>query len=451
MALGQPKSQPNRGALDRCFGLSVQGTNVRREVAAGLATFMTMAYIVFVNPVILAGAGMPAASVAATTCLGAALPCLAMGWWANYPLALASGMGLNAAVVAAASQPGMHWQTLMGVVVLEGLLVTLLVLSGIREQVMSAIPLNLKRSIGVGIGLFIAFLGLQQMGWVDRGPAGVLLAHGNFAAHRTLVAAGGLVLLLALLARQVRGALLLGILGTAAIAALADLRLPPADRLVHWPSSLWAWPDFAVWGQADLRAALQPALLGTVFAFLISDFFDTMGTVIAVGEQAGLLDPDGHLPRLNRVLLVDSLAAVWGGWCGCSSVTTYIESAAGVSAGGRTGLVAVVVGALFAAAMFLSPAAAALPGVATAPALVVVGFLMIRVIRDMDVTSADDGLPAFLTLILIPLTQSITTGIGVGFIMHVIVKVIQGRFRSVSPWLYLIASLFALQFALSRF
>ncbi|MGD0539130.1 MAG: NCS2 family permease [Verrucomicrobiota bacterium] len=435
---------------DSWFALQEHGTNVRREVVAGLATFMTMAYIIFVNPMILAGAGMPAGAVVAATCLGAALPTLAMGLWANYPFVLASGMGLNAAVVIAATHPGVTWQTMMGVIVVEGALVTLFVLAGVREQVMAAIPMNLKRAIGAGIGLFIAFLGLQQMGWVAKGAGGALLAPGDFTVKSTLVATAGVALLMGLLAFRVRGAILLGILGTAAFAGFGDLLAPGSGRLVHLPNRVIAMPDFSTLGHADVLGALRPALLGTIFAFMLTDFFDTMGTVIGIGGQAGFLDAAGRLPRLKHVLLVDSVAAIWGGFCGASSVTTYIESAAGVSEGGRTGLVAVVVAGLFLLAMFFSPIIGAVPAVATAPALLVVGFLMMGVVREMDLSTAEDGLPAFLTLLVIPLTQSISCGIGVGFIAQVVVKVLRGRGREVSPWLYGIAALFALSFALGK-
>jgi len=435
-------------AWHRFFQFDDHGTTPRKEAVAGLVTFMTMAYIIFVNPAILSGAGMSKAAVVTATCLGAAVPTLLMGLWANYPLALASGMGLNAALVMQTSQPGMTWQTMMGVVVIEGALVTLLVLTGVREQVMQAIPMNLKRAIGIGIGIFIAFLGLQHMGWVAKGPGGAFLAPGNFKSLPTLIAGAGLALTMALLAFRVRGAILWGILGTAALAWLSDRLSPGGAALVAVPGRLVATPEFTTFGAADLVGAFKPALWGVIFAFLITDFFDTMGTVIAVGSQGGYMDAQGKLPRLKRVLVVDSLAAAWGGLCGASSVTTYIESAAGVSAGGRTGFVSVVVAALFLLAMFFAPVIGAVPAVATAPALVVVGFLMMGLVREMDLDTPDEGIPAFLTLLLIPLTQSISCGIGVGFIATVVVKVLSGKARQVSPWLYAIALLFILHFAL---
>lgn len=447
MATMSSHSSDTPNLLDRVFALRERGTTVEREVIAGLATFMTMAYIIFVNPQVLKAAGMPLEAVAAATCIAAAIPTLLMGIWANYPFALASGMGLNAALAMHATKPGMDWQTMMGVIVVEGVIISVLVLTRVREQVMMAIPMNLKRAIGVGIGIFIAFLGLQHAGWVQKGPEGVFLTHGAFVAKGTLVAAAGVLLMMLLLAFRVRGAILLGILGTAVIAWGADLLFPTSQRLTTLPERWLAVPDFSTFAQANILGALQPALIGVIFAFLITDFFDTMGTVIGIGGQAGFLDKQGNLPRLNRVLFTDSLAAVWGGLCGASSVTTYIESASGISEGGRTGLVSVVVGVLFLLSLLSAPLVAAVPAVATAPALIVVGYLMMRVVLEMDFESAEEGIPAFLTLLLIPLTQSISFGIGVGFISHVLVMVLRGRGREVSPWMYVIALLFAISFA----
>lgn len=310
MATTYSPSSGSRSVLERLFALQERGSSVEREVIAGLATFMTMAYIIFVNPQVLKSAGMPVEAVAAATCIAAAIPTLLMGLWANYPFALASGMGLNAALAMQATRPGMDWQTMMGVIVVEGALVTILVLTRVREQVMQAIPMNLKRAIGVGIGIFIAFLGLQHAGWVQRGEAGAFLTHGLFTAKGNLVSAAGLVLLMLLLALRVRGAILLGILGTAVIAFVADRLTPNMPALTTLPERWVAIPDFSTFGQANIVGALQPALIGVIFAFLITDFFDTMGTVIGIGGQGGFLDEQGNLPRLNRVLLTDSLAAV---------------------------------------------------------------------------------------------------------------------------------------------
>lgn len=447
MATTYSPSSASRSALNRLFALDERGSTVQREAIAGLATFMTMAYIIFVNPQILKTAGMPVEAVAAATCIAAAIPTLLMGLWANYPFALASGMGLNAALAMHAAQPGMDWQTMMGVIVVEGAIVTVLVLTRVREQVMQAIPMNLKRAIGVGIGIFIAFLGLQHAGWVLKGAEGVYLTHGVFTTKGTLVSTIGVLLMMLLLAFRVRGAILLGILGTSAVAWTADMLAPDTPRLTVMPERWLAMPDFSTFGQANILGALQPALVGVIFAFLITDFFDTMGTVIGIGGQAGFLDERGNLPRLNRVLLTDSLAAVWGGLCGASSVTTYIESAAGISEGGRTGLTAVVVGVLFLLSLLFAPLVGAVPAVATAPALIIVGYLMMTVVREMDFQTPEHGIPAFLTMLLIPLTQSISFGIGVGFISHVVVMLLRGKGREVSPWMYGIALLFAISFA----
>ena len=446
MATMSSPSSVSHSVLDRWFALQERGTSLEREVIAGLATFMTMAYIIFVNPQVLKSAGMPVEAVAAATCIAAAVPTLLMGLWANYPFALASGMGLNAALAMHAMQPGMDWQTMMGVIVVEGAIVTVLVLTRVREQVMQAIPMNLKRAIGVGIGIFIAFLGFQHAGLVQKGPEGVALTQGVFTDKGTLVSVLGVVLMMLLLAFRVRGAILLGILATTAVAWVADALFPDVRRLTTLPERWLAMPDFSTFGQANVLGALQPALVGVIFAFLITDFFDTMGTVIGIGGQAGFLDERGNLPRLNRVLLTDSLAAVWGGLCGASSVTTYIESAAGISEGGRTGLTSVVVGVLFLLSLLFAPLVGAVPGVATAPALIIVGYLMIAVVREMDFETPEHGIPSFLTMLLIPLTQSISFGIGVGFISYVVVMLLRGRGREVSPWMYGIAALFLISF-----
>jgi AGZA family xanthine/uracil permease-like MFS transporter len=421
-------------------------------VVAGITTFMTMAYIIAVNPLVLAGnpaqPGPPIAATIAATCLGAAIPTLLMGLWANYPLALASGMGLNSAVIAAVGmQQGVTWQTMMGVIFLEGLVITVLVITRLREAVMNAIPLDLKRAIGVGIGLFIALLGLHQAHWMSATPPPAsspttIAPIGNFHAPSTLLATFGLLVTALLLARRVRGAFLLGIAAT----TIAGIAL----GLVKAPSSLVALPRFTTFGKLDVAGALQPALLTLVFAFLITDFFDTMGTVIAVGEQAGFVGPDGKLPRLNRVLLVDSVAAMWGGLCSASSVTTYIESASGVGEGGRTGLTSVTVALLFLASMFFAPLIGAVPPEATAPALILVGFLMMATVREIDFRDVTAAIPAFLTLLVIPLTMSISRGIGAGFIAYALLHLFTGRGREVPLTLYLLAALFAFSFWLER-
>ena len=431
-----------RGVLERFFRLKEAGTTARTELLAGLTTFLTMAYIIVVNPLILAGAGVPRASAAAMTCLGAAVPTIAMGLWTDYPLALASGMGLNAFLAAEAARHG--WRTMMGVVFVEGALVTLLVLSGLREAIMRAIPMDLKRAIGVGIGLFIALLEMKSAGWMGVSPEGfgvTTLPPDAFHRPVTLIATAGVLITAVLVAWRVTGALLLGIAATTAL----TYALGYGGRIPSGP--IVSPPDFAAFGKLDILAALTPGLAAVIFAFLITDFFDTMGTVIAVGEQAGFVTPSGEVPRLARLLLVDSLAACWGGLCGASSVTTYIESAAGVAAGGRTGLTSVVTGACFLAAMFLAPLALLVPGHATAPALIVVGFLMMASVREILWSDPAVGLPALLTVLVIPLTSSISRGIGFGFISYTVLKVATGRGREVPLVLYILSVVFAASFA----
>jgi AGZA family xanthine/uracil permease-like MFS transporter len=432
--------------LHRLFRLREQQTTVWRELSAGLVTFMTMAYIIFVNPSILANAMgqemVPAVAVA--TCLAAGLMTIAMGLVANYPLALASGMGLNAfltfTVVLGMNVP---WQTAMGIVFVEGLLVTLLVLTNIRQWVMDAIPLDLKRAIGVGIGLFIALVGLQGAKLIAASPV-TLVTFGPLG-RESLVALFGLAVMAFLMGRKAKGAILLGILAATAVAmGMGMTRLP-----TQWMSAVKP-AFFASFFALDIPGVFRWSLVTTVFAFLITDFFDTMGTVVAVGTQAGFVTPEGGVPRLKRVLLVDSLAAVTGGLFGCSSVTTYIESAAGVGEGGRTGLASVVTGLLFLLAIFFAPVVGVIPACATAPALVMVGFLMMTVVKEIDWDEFSTAVPAFLTIIMIPFTYSISKGIGYGFISYALIKIGSGKFREVHPLLYLAALLFAVDFALTR-
>ncbi len=427
------------------FKLREKRTTVGREMAAGAVTFMAMAYIIFVNPKIL-GAAMgedlvPALAVA--TCIGAGLLSILMGLVSNYPFALAPGMGLNAflafGVVIGMNVP---WPTAMGIVFIEGAIIFVLVLTHVREGVMNAIPIDLKRAIGVGIGLLIALIGLQNARLVVASPA-TMVAFGPLG-RESLVAIVGLVLTAFLMARKVRGAFLIGILLSTLVAALAGM--------IHLPARLVAGvrPEhFRTFFALDIAGALRFGLLGTVFAFLITDFFDTMGTVVAVGEQAGFLDRNGRMPRLKHVLLVDSLAALGGGLCGCSSVTTYVESAAGVGEGGRSGLTSVVTGVLFLLATFFTPLVAVVPAYATAPALVLVGYLLIAGVRSIHWDEVATALPAFLTIIMIPFTFSISKGIGCGFISYVLLKLLTGKVREVHPLMALVAALFAVDFYIS--
>jgi AGZA family xanthine/uracil permease-like MFS transporter len=451
--------------LERYFGLARHGATVGGEVRGGVTTFMVMAYIIFVNPAILSFSGIPAlqgqgapfAATQAATCLVAGALTISMGLAANYPLALASGMGLNA-VVAFQLIAGMKlpWQAAMGVVFLEGIAITILVLTGFREAIMDAIPLALKRAISVGIDLFILFIGLVSAGVVTPGPPGVPLTLGELTSAPVAVALFGLLVTLWLQARGTSGSLLIGIALTTALAVLVNSatagRAFPTPGQAVIPPSWLALPDFSTLGAGvDVSVFARVGILAAcviIFSIMLSDFFDTMGTVIGIGGEAGWLTPDGKLPRLNRVLLVDSLAAVAGGAAGASSATTYIESAASVSAGAKTGLASVVTGACFLLALFFAPVAGIVPAQATAPALIVVGYLMSAIVREIPFTDLDDGFPALLTLAVMPFTYSITNGIGAGFIAYCFIKVVRGRGAQVRPMMYAAAAAFVVYFAL---
>jgi adenine/guanine/hypoxanthine permease len=395
--------------------------------------------------------------VQAATCLVAGIMTIAMGLASNYPLALAAGMGLNAAVafqlIAGLKLP---WQAAMGVVFLEGIILTVLVLTGFREAIMDAIPLSLKRAISVGIGLFILFIGLVSAGIARPGPPGVPVTLGELTAPPVAVALFGLFFTLWLQARRVGAGLLVGILATTALAIAVNAwtggRAFPLPGQAVLPTSVVAFPDFSTLGAGlDLsvfaRIGAVVAVV-SVFSLMLSDFFDTMGTVIGIGGEAGWLTADGKLPRLKRVLLVDSLAAAAGGAAGASSATTYIESAAGVSAGARTGLASVVTGACFLVALFLTPVAGIVPAQATAPALIVVGYLMMAIAREIPFGDLEEGFPALLTMTVMPFTYSITNGIGAGFLVYCFIKLVRGKGRQVHLMMYLASAAFVVYFAL---
>ncbi|HSE95449.1 MAG TPA: NCS2 family permease [Methylomirabilota bacterium] len=450
--------------LETYFKLREHGTTVGTEVLAGLTTFMVMAYIIFVNPAILSFAGVPPLQglgpafppTLAATCLVAAVMTIAMGLATNYPLAIASGMGLNAVVafqlIAGLKLP---WQAAMGVVLLEGLVITVLVLTGFREAVMNAIPLSQKRAISVGIGLFILFIGLFNGGIVKAGT-GIPVTLGALRSPKVAVAVAGLFLTILLLALSVRGALLIGIAATTVLAIVVNAwggwKVWTLPGVAVIPSAVVALPDFSSVGaglnfEVFARVGVLTALL-TIFSIMLSDFFDTMGTVVGIGGEAGWLDRNGRMPRLNRVLLVDSLGAVAGGFAGASSATTYIESAAGVAAGGRTGLTAVVVGLCFGLALFFAPLAGVVPPEATAAALVLVGYLMCTLVREIPFGDLEEGLPALLTLTVMPFSYSITNGIGAGFVSYAFIKVVRGKGGEVHPMMYAAAAAFVLYFVL---
>lgn len=470
--------------LDSYFKISERGSSVAQEIRGGLVTFFTMAYIVALNPIILAytpdangqflfGGAQPApAMVAATTALVAGVLTILMGSIANYPLALATGLGLNTFVaVGIASQ--MSWAAAMGLVVLEGLIILVLVLTGFRVAVFKAVPPQIKIAISVGIGLFIALIGLVDAGFVRRtasGPVPVGLGvNGNLVGWPTVVFVFGTLLIVALMVRKVKGAILIGI-GAATVLAIVIQRMfniapnftpgnPPTVVDGGWqlgvpsvPKEVVAVPEFDFTGQFDLLGAFSVdnvsliAAILLLFTLLLSDFFDTVGTVTAIGHEAGLADKDGNVDNIQKILIVDSIAAAAGGATGISSNTSYIESASGVGEGARTGLASVVTGIAFLLTTFLAPLVAIIPYEAATPALIIVGFLMMSQIKKIDWDDMGIGVPAFLTIILMPFTYNISVGIGAGFITHVVIRLVQGRGKEVHPLMYLVSGLFMIYF-----
>jgi len=437
-------------AIASYFKFAERGTNLATEVRGGLTTFMVMVYIVFVNAGILgAGFGLdPAGTVAvsAATALIAGIMTIVMGVVGNYPFALAAGLGINAIVAFGLTARGLSPAGAMGVIVLEGVVVTVLVLVGLREAVMNAVPLSLKRAIGAGIGLFILFIGFNNGGLIGstgstpaEGPPLVPILPTTAAQFVFLF---GLLLTAVLWARKIRASLIISIVVTTIVALVAGVATVPTS---------FSWvPSFSTIGAFDLGNvfAVLPLLTAVlvIFSIMLVDFFDTMGTVTGVASEAGLANEDGSVPNVGRVLLVDSVAAAVGGLGGVSSNTTYIESAAGVAEGARTGFASVVTGALFLLAIFLAPLAGIIPGVATAPALVLVGFLMFTQVRDINVANFEDGFPALLTIILMPITFEISPAIGAGFITWVVIKLARGKLGEIHPLMWVVSIAFLLFF-----
>ena len=434
-------------AIASFFKFRERGTDLATEARAGLTTFMVMAYILFLNGNIIAKPlGLDPVAVSAGTALVAGVMTIAMGVIGNYPFALAAGLGINAIVAFTLTAKGLDAKGAMGVILLEGAAITVLVLVGLREAIMNAVPLALKRSIGVGIGLFILFIGFVNGGLIVTPPGGapiVGLAFPTTAGQFVFLA--GLLITFVLYALKIRAALIISILLTTILALVTGVATIPKDLAVT--------PSFSTLGlgledpfQAFTKLGLVTALL-TIFAIMLSDFFDTMGTVTGIAAEAGLAREDGSVPGIGPVLIVDSLAAVAGGAAGVSSNTTYIESAAGVAEGGKTGFASVVTGALFLVAILLSPIAQIIPFQATAPALVLVGYLMFTLVKDIPVAEVEEGLPALLTMILMPLTYDITVGIGAGFVSWVLLKVVRGKVAQVHWLMWLVTIGFVIYFA----
>jgi adenine/guanine/hypoxanthine permease len=468
-------------SVDRFFKITERGSSIGGEIRGGLVTFFTMAYIVVLNPLILGyaqdidgqflgGGDAPnLAAIAAGTSLVAGVLTILMGLVANYPLALATGLGLNAFVAfSIASQ--MTWADAMGLVVMEGVIILFLVLTGFRVAVFRAVPAQLKIAISVGIGLFIALIGFVDAGIVTRIPdiAGTTVpvqlgGDGNLSGWPVLIFVLGLLLMLALWARKVHGAILISILVMTVVAvvveAVAELGAKGADNADGWALTVPAWPD-DVFQKPDFGTLGEFSLLGSwdqvgvvtvlllVFSLLLADFFDTMGTMTAIGAEAGLLDEEGMPPGTQRILVVDSLAAAAGGAAGVSSNTSYIESATGVGEGARTGLASIVTGVLFLLTIFLAPFVAMIPSEAAVPALVLVGFLMMQQVTGISWDDVEIAIPAFLTIVLMPFTYSISVGIGAGFIAYAFLKLVRGKAGQVHPLLWFVAALFVVYFAI---
>ncbi|QOV39189.1 NCS2 family permease [Streptomyces ferrugineus] len=454
-------------SVDRYFKISERGSTFAREIRGGFATFFTMAYILVLNPIILGSAKdkfghqLDAVQLTTATALVAAVMTVIMGVGGNLPLALAAGLGLNA-VVAFQIAPLMSWDDAMGLIVLEGLLICVLVVTGLREAVMHAIPQPLKQAISVGIGLFIAFIGFVDAGFVSRIPDAAnttvpvqMGGTGQLTGWPILVFCLGVLLTIALLARKVKGAILISIVAMTIVAmiinSIADIKVwgltTPA-----WPDKIVDTPDFGLLGDFSLFGAFGQTTAITVvlliFTLVLSDFFDTMGTVVGISAEAGLLDERGKVPNLGRVLLIDGAAAVAGGAASSSSATSYIESAAGVGEGSRTGFSNLITGGLFALALFLTPLLTIVPLQAAAPALVAVGFLMMTQVKYIDWDKYEIAIPAFLTIAVMPFTYSITNGIGAGFLAYVVIKLVLGKAKDIHWLLWGTSALFVVYFAI---
>jgi AGZA family xanthine/uracil permease-like MFS transporter len=433
------------GVLNRHFDLAAQGTTVRTEIIAGLTTFLTMAYIVVVNPVILGEAGMPVAGVAAATCLAAGFGSILMGLISNYPIALAPGMGLNAYFTyTVVKGMGLPWQTALGCVFISGVAFLLLTVAGIRQLIISAVPRSLFAAVGGGVGLFIAFIGLGDAGVIVAKP-GTMVGLGSLTTPTAAISMLGLVVIASLQVKGIKGAMLIGILLTAAVAwAFGLAHIAPGAYTLHDLSSAAFKLDIPA--ALNLKGGIGLSLIEIIFVFLFVDLFDNVGTLVAVTKRAGLVAADGSIPRLNRILLADAASMVTGAMAGTSPVTSYIESAAGVAVGGRTGLTSVVVGLLFFCTLFFAPLVQAIPAAATAPALVLVGALMMGALAEIEWADPGAAIPAFLTVIMIPLSYSIANGLAFGITSHAVLKLVRGQARARDWLVYVLAALCVVRF-----
>lgn len=437
--------------MDTFFKLSERGSNSATEVRAGLTTFLAMAYIIVVNPSILSAAGIPAAAAVTATCIGAGIMTIAMGVFSNRPLACASGMGINSIVAyTLCGSMGLGWQTAMAVILIEGIAILVLVLCGLREAIMDAIPVSLRHGISIGLGLFIAMIGLKDAGIIVANES-TMVAIGDVTAPSFIVGIISIALSVILYSMNIKGSLLWGII----IAAIVGIPL----GVTPIPSGIVAPLDFTTFGAPFQESGVSgvmglvevfstPALLLFAFSLMMSDFFDTMGTAMAVAKQGNFLTKDGKVEDIRPILIVDSIAAAVGGILGASSITTFVESASGAADGGRSGLTSIVAGILFILAAFFSPIISCVPSAATCGALVFVGFLMMSDVADIDWSDILEGFPTFMIIAGIPFTYSISNGIGLGFITYVIVAIVRGKIKEIRPLMWVAAIAFLLYFLL---
>ena len=424
---------------ERYFEFATLGTDWKTEIVAGVTTFMTMAYIVFVNPSILHETGMPIAAVTAATCLAAAIGSILMGAFARYPIALAPGMGLNAYFTySVVKGMGIDWRTALGAVFLSGIAFLILTAVGVRQMIVNAIPRELYAAVAAGVGLFIALIGLKNGGIIAPNPA-TMVGLGNLHSPETLLALFGLLVTAALICARMNAAILIGVLATWLLAALTGT--------IHWQPQPYSVSDIAATaGQLNIRAALGIGVFEIIFVFLFVDLFDNVGTLLAVGKKAGLFTGAQDVPRLNRILYSDAIATIAGATAGTSTVVSYIESSAGVAAGGRSGVTAIVTGLLFVVALFVAPLAGVIPSSATAPALIIVGSMMMTTVTEIAWDDTLVAIPAFLTMLAIPLTFSIANGLAFGFTAYTVMHVLRGKFREVNWMVYVLTALFLVRF-----
>ncbi len=436
-------STANQGFLERVFKLSEHGTDARTEILAGLTTFMTMAYIIFVNPDILSSTGMDFGAVLVATCLAAAIGTLVMGLYANYPFALAPGMGLNAFFAfTVVGQMGYSWEVALAAVFMNGIIFLVLTFTSIRQAIVDAIPMSLKMAVSAGIGLFIALIGFHNSGIVVANPD-TLVSLGNFKETAVLLTAIGLILTAVLVILKVRGALLIGIIGTTIIGIPMGVTDISNFGIVSAPPSLA--PTFGAFA-GGLKELLAIGLIPVIFSFTFVDMFDTIGTLIGVSSKAGMLDKDGRLPNANKALTADAVATTAGAILGTSTTTTYVESASGVAEGGRTGLTAVTTAMLFLVAIFFSPLIGIVPGAATAPILIIVGIFMMEPVMKIDFTDYLEAIPAFFAIVMMPFAYSIADGIIFGTLAYSLLHLFTGKGKEVSTTMWILTLLFIIWF-----